>query len=62
MISNLKWISTGCTDPYSNLAAEKLLTLGVREGECILFLWQNRRTVVIGRNQNAWEECNVRQL
>ena len=62
MISNLKWISTDCTDPYSNLAAEKLLTLDVREGECILFLWQNRRTVVIGRNQKAWEECNVRQL
>lgn len=62
MISTLKQISTDCTDPYRNLAAEKLLTLDVREGECILFLWQNRRTVVIGRNQNAWEECAVRQL
>ena len=62
MISALKWISTDCTDPYRNLAAEKLLTLGAREGECILFLWQNRRTVVIGRNQNPWEECRVRQL
>ena len=62
MISALKWISTDCTDPYRNLAAEKLLTLDVREGECILFLWQNQRTVVIGRNQNAWEECSVRQL
>lgn len=62
MISTLKRIETDCTDPYRNLAAEKLLTLGVREGECVLFLWQNRRTVVIGRNQNAWEECSVRQL
>ena len=62
MISALKWTGTDCTDPYRNLAAEKLLTLDVREGECILFLWQNRRTVVIGRNQNAWEECSVRQL
>ena len=62
MISVLKQIDTDCTDPYRNLAAEKLLTLDAREGECILFLWQNRRTVVIGRNQNAWEECSVRQL
>ena len=62
MIRELKRISTDCADPYRNLAAEKLLTLGVREGECILFLWQNRRTVVIGRNQNAWEECAVRRL
>ena len=62
MISTIKWISTDCTDPYRNLAAERQLTLSVREGECILFLWQNRRTVVIGRNQNAWEECRVREL
>ena len=62
MISTLKRIRTDCADPYRNLAVEKLLTLGAREGECILFLWRNRRTVVIGRNQNAWEECAVRRL
>ena len=60
MISALRRIESAGTQPYENLALERYLTLHAEEGECILFLWQNRPTVVIGRNQNAWEECRVK--
>lgn len=62
MISKLSFIRTDNVYPYKNLALEKFLTLNTEEEECILFLWQNRKTVVIGRNQNAWKECNVSTL
>lgn len=62
MITKLSTYITDNTIPYKNLAIEEYLTFHVQPGECILFLWQNRQTVVIGKNQNCWKECKVNFL
>jgi lipoate-protein ligase A len=62
MIEQLKYLITKETDPYKNLALEEYLFSRVGEKECILYLWQNEKTVVIGRNQNPWKECRIKEL
>jgi len=62
MIENTKIIRTRTLDPWWNLAVEEYLLDRVGENECILYLWQNQNTVVIGKNQNAWRECRTELL
>lgn len=45
-------------DPYKNIAFEKQIT-SKHKDSVTLFLWQNDKCVVIGRNQNALAECNL---
>lgn len=62
MIHELKIIIGESTDPHYNLSLEEYLLQNIKKGECILYLWQNEKTVVIGRNQNALKECRVKEL
>lgn len=49
-------------NPYLNIAVENYLLSQPFDGEVTFYLWQNRRTVVIGQNQNPYAECDVALL
>ena len=62
MIDTLRIYESDGVDPHRNLAIEQHLLETVEGGCCLLYLWRNERTVVIGRNQNAWAECRTALL
>ncbi len=62
MIKHILVYNTDCTDPYINIATEKYLFDNLQKDCCIMYLWQNKNTVVIGKNQNPWTECDVSSL
>ncbi len=49
-------------NPYLNLATEEWIFHNLDPSQQILFLWRNEETVVIGRNQNPWSECNLTKM
>ena len=62
MIERLSTYESGSLDPFLNLATEQHLLDTVEGGCCLLYLWQNQNTVVIGKNQNPWAECRCSLL
>lgn len=59
MAYDTRIIRTCSKDPWWNLAVEEYLLERVEPDQCILYIWQNENTVVIGRNQNPWRECRT---
>ena len=49
-------------DPWFNLATEEWIFREMDPSTQTIFLWQNAETVVIGRNQNPWSECNLERM
>ena len=61
-MTNKKVYISDSLSPYENLAAEKHILSHLGVGEVALFLWRNADTIVIGKNQNVWQECKVSEF
>ncbi len=59
---DFKIYKSDITDPCINLALEEYFMNTVDENEYIIFFWQSENAVVIGRNQNPYQECNISKL
>ncbi|MBQ9418606.1 MAG: lipoate--protein ligase [Bacteroidales bacterium] len=58
----LQFLVSTQTNPYLNLAVENYLVGHSAPETATLYLWRNRRTVVIGQNQNPYAEVNLERL
>ena len=59
---NTAFLISDRTNPYWNVAVENWLVSQPDTDCVVMHLWKNRRTVVIGQNQNPYAECNVDML
>lgn len=49
-------------NPFLNLATENFLYTELLQEKPLLFLWRNEASVIIGRAQNPWIECNLPEM
>ncbi|WP_340620317.1 lipoate--protein ligase A [Xenorhabdus siamensis] len=61
-MSRLRLLLSDSHDPWFNLAVEECIFRQMSPEQRVLFLWRNANTVVIGRAQNPWKECNTRRM
>ena len=54
----MKWIISDSPDVFYNLALEEFLCKKIDKENCFIF-WINEDSVIVGRNQNIFEEVNV---
>lgn len=60
--SPIKAYASTSNDPYLNLSIEHHLLQTSPPDSAVLFLYKNRPSIIIGRNQNPWLEVNLALL
>lgn len=58
----IRLVHSKSLDTCKNLAFEEYFMNTVKKDEWIVFWWQSKNAVVIGRNQNPYQECNLEML
>jgi len=61
-MSSIRVLLSTSTNPWFNLAVEDTIFRAMPTEQKVLFLWRNADTVVVGRAQNPWKECNTRKM
>lgn len=61
-MAKIRILTSSSFDPWFNLATEEWIFREMDPTVQTLFLWRNDNTVVIGRNQNPWSECNLAKM
>ena len=62
MSLKLSFFQSNDPNPYNNLARELYLYETCQPDEVIFYLWQNEPTVVIGKNQSANAQCELKKM
>lgn len=60
-MASIRLLISESFDPWFNLAVEEAIFRQMSVKQRVMFLWRNNDTVVIGRAQNPWKECNTRK-
>lgn len=58
----MRYIRNTSTDPHYNMAFDEFCLESLPLEEPVFYLWQNRPSVIIGLNQNAYGEVNLSYL
>lgn len=58
----LRLLQSTSNDACFNLATEEYIFRQMEADSHVLFIWRNGPTVVLGKHQNAWAECDVKAM
>jgi lipoate-protein ligase A len=58
----MKYLRNPSTDPHFNMAFDEFCLENLKADEPVFYLWRNRPSVIIGLNQSAYAEVNLKYL